>query len=78
MNFKDALQAQHRELDGEPVPDGKPHQFHAFGDQPGQNSGWYLLFPDGDGCWGSPHPHRSGVWHASNLGATPLSAAANG
>lgn len=75
MEFKAAMQAQQGELDGEPVPDGKPHPFHAYGDRPGQDSGWYLLFPDGDGCWGSPHPHGSGVWHASSLGTPPRSVA---
>ena len=75
MDFKTAMQAQRGRADGEPVPDGKPHAFHAYGDRPGQTSGWYLLFPGGDGCWGSPYPRGSGVWHALSPTASPLSVA---
>lgn len=69
MNFKEAMQAQHGELDVELVPDGKPHPFHAKGDRLGQNSGWYVLFHDGHGCWGSPYSNGSGVWHGPGLPA---------
>lgn len=73
MDFKEAIQAQHGKLDWEPVPDGNLYPFHAYGDRPIQDSGWYLLFPDGHGCWGSLYPNGSGVWHVPSLATSPRS-----
>lgn len=73
MDFKDAIQSQHGEIDGETVPDGKPHPFRSLSDRPGQNTGWYLLFLESHGCWGSPHLGGSGVWHAPSLVTSPWS-----
>lgn len=49
-----------------PVPDGQPHHFNAYGDEPGTLKGWYILRLDGSsasGCFGSLKVGN--VWHSS-------------
>lgn len=57
MSLQYELEAYYGPI-GELVADGKPHRLHA----PGHASGWYLLYPSGEGCWGSLH--GAGVCHA--------------
>lgn len=61
MSLQDEIEAHCGPI-GELVPDGKPHRFHAPGDEPGHDSGWYWLLLTGEGCWGSLH--GAGVCHA--------------
>ena len=64
VSMRAAIEAQHGAIDAEPVGDGLPHGFNAGGAAPGQRLGWYLLFPNGWGCWGSGLLHGSGVRRA--------------
>ncbi|CAE6931890.1 conserved protein of unknown function [Pseudomonas marincola] len=66
MSIKDKMQAQCGLINGEPLQDGKIHRFHAYGDRPGHDSGFYLYFPDGAACWFSKHLHSAGFCHGSD------------
>ena len=38
----------------------KPQLFHAYEDDPDEDTGRYLAFPNGFVCWCSRHPHSEG------------------
>ena len=66
MSIKTEFQGHCLPLDVELVSDGKIHRLHALGDEPGRDSGWYLLHPTGEGFFTSWHPHSTVIWHGSN------------
>lgn len=56
IQFHEVLQDAFGQQLPMPVPDGRPHYFHAYGDEPGILKGWYILRLDGSaasGCFGS-------------------------
>jgi len=67
MSFKDDIQARCGLIDGDPVLDGKPHRFPAYGDKPGHDTGNYAISQNGDGFCASWHAHSVVIWHDSNV-----------
>jgi hypothetical protein len=66
MSIKNEHQDHCLPLAGELFPDSKIHRFHAPGDKPGRDSGWYWLHPTGEGFCTSWHPHSTVIWHGSS------------
>ena len=51
------------------IADGKPHYIHVEGDKQRRKTGWYVLFPEGMGSFGSFKTGVKEKWrHQSNNG----------
>ena len=64
MSIKKLLQSHCLPLVVELVSDGKIHRLHVLGDEPGCDSGWYLLHSTGEGFFHfvAPAQHCHLAW----------------
>jgi putative DNA primase/helicase len=49
------------------IADGCIHRFHVKGDRPGSKNGWYVLYPNGIGVFGSWKTDEKHIWRSDGL-----------